>query len=177
MGKLFSEQTEEQMEKVIKVNLLGPMYLQKLVFQEMVENSGHIINVASLAGITPGSRMSSYTASKFGIRGLTQAVQLDLALLNKKNVKLTCILPHITKTGLFNNVEAKWPLFFPLLEPEWVADQILIATREERDQVILPKMSLPFMVPEHFMSLRVWRAYSRLMGSHLMNTFVKIRPE
>ena len=177
MGKLFSEETEEQMEKVIKVNLLGPMYLQKLVFPEMLQHSGHIVNVSSLAGITPGSRMASYAASKFAVRGLSQALQLELDLLQTSNVKITCVLPHVTKTGLFNNVEAKWPLFFPLLEPDWVADQILIATQEERDQVVLPKMALPFFLPEHLMSMRVWRAYSQLMGSDLMNTFVKIRPE
>ena len=176
-GKLFSDETEEQMERVIRVNLMGTMYLQKLVFNEMLENEGHIINVSSLGGITPGSRMSSYAASKFAVRGFTQAVQGELALLNIKNVKLTCVLPHVTKTGLFNNVQAKWPLIFPLLEPEWVADQIIVATQEERDQVILPKISLVFMLPEHLMSLGVWRSYCDLMGSHLMNTFVKIRPE
>jgi short-subunit dehydrogenase len=177
IGKLFTETTEEEMERVIKVNLLGTMYLQKLVFPEMREHYGHIVNVSSLAGIAAGSQMSSYVASKFAVRGLTQAVQVELELIKANNVKLTCVMPHITKTGLFNNVQAKWPLFFPLLEPDWVAEQILIATQEERDQVVLPKMCLPFFFPEHLMSLRVWRAYSKLMGSHLMNTFVKIRPE
>lgn len=177
MGKLFSEETEEEMEKVIKVNLLGPMYLQKMVLPDMFRYSGHIVNVSSLAGITPGSKMASYAASKFAVRGLSQSLQLELDLLNTHNVKVTCVLPHVTKTGLFNNVKAKWPLFFPLLEPDWVADQILVATKEERDQVVLPKMALPFFLPEHLMSLKVWRAYSQLMGSDLMDTFVKIRPE
>ena len=165
------------MEKLIKVNLLGPMYLQKLVFQDMIDNSGHIINISSLAGLLPGNRMSSYAASKFGVRGLTQAVQLELDLLEIKNVKLTCIFPHVIKTGMFNNVKAKFPWLLPLLEPEWVADQILIATQEERDQVILPKICVPLMTPEHLMSLRTAREGSKLMGSSLMDTFVKIRPE
>ena len=45
------------------------------------------------------------------------------------------MLPHITRTGMFNEVQAKWPLFFPLLEPDWVAEQIVIAAQEEREQV------------------------------------------
>ena len=51
------------------------------------------------------------------------------------NVKITSVHPHIITTGMFNNVKAKWPRIFPLLEPEWVAEEIVKATREEKEQV------------------------------------------
>ena len=166
------------MLKLMKVNLLGPMYLSKLVLPAMREaGKGHIVNISSLAGIVAGSNMASYAASKFGIRGHTQSLQAEFDLIGERNVKLTSVHPHITKTGLFNNVEAKWPLFFPLLEPEWVADQIIIATQEEKQMACLPKWINPFWAVEPLMSSKVWRKYSDMLGAHLMNNFVKIRPE
>jgi len=65
MGKSFEEETEAQMLKVIKVNVMGPMYLQKLVYNEMRENDGHIVNISSLAGIVAGKLIRKLTLLKF----------------------------------------------------------------------------------------------------------------
>jgi len=177
MGKSFEEETTGQMEKVIKVNVLGVMYLQKLVFKDMLDNYGHIVNISSLAGIVAGPLLADYCCSKYAVRGLTQAMQSEVDFLGKNNVKFTSVHPHITKTGMFNNTEAKWPLVFPLLEPEWVADQVIIGTKEEREQLILPKITNLFLVPEHFMSTKVYRIYCAVLGNSTMKTFKKIRAD
>ena len=57
---------------------------------------------------------------------------------------------------MFNNTQAKWPLIFPLLEPEWVADQVVIATQEEREQVNMNR-------PNHEILLLDW-----LITSHVV---------
>lgn len=177
MGKSFEEETEGQMEKVIKVNVLGVMYLQKLVFKEMLDNYGHIINISSLAGIVAGPLLADYCCSKYAVRGLTQAMLSEVDYLGKKNVKFTSVHPHITKTGMFNNTQAKWPLVFPLLEPEWVADQVIIGTQEEREQLILPKITNLFLIVEHLMSTKVYRKYCEVLGNSTMKTFKKIRDD
>ena len=73
-GKLFADQPEEEMERTIKVNLLGVMYLCKMVFEDMVNNYGHIVNMSSTAGIMTGGKIADYCASKFGVRGLTNGM-------------------------------------------------------------------------------------------------------
>ena len=66
------DETEEEMERTIKVNLLGVMYLCKMVFDGMVNNYGHIVNISSVAGIVAGPKAADYSTSKFGVRGLSQ---------------------------------------------------------------------------------------------------------
>ena len=177
IGKSFEETTPAQMEKVIKVNVLGVMYLQKMVYKEMKDNSGHIVNISSLAGIVAGPLIADYCCSKYAVRGLTQAMIAEVDYLGIDNVKFTSVHPHITKTGMFNNTQAKWPIIFPLLEPEWVADQIIIATREEREQCLLPKMVNATLSLEHLMSARVFRKYCEVLGNDTMKTFKKIRTQ
>lgn len=177
VGKSFEDEPEGLMEKVIKVNVLGVMYLQKLVYKEMLENYGHVVNISSLAGIVAGPLISDYCCSKYAVRGLTQAMLSEMSYLGIKNVKFTSIHPHITKTGMFNNVQAKWNLIFPLLEPEWVADQVIIATQEEREQVILPKITNVFLLLEHLMSTKVFLRYCEFLGNDAMKSFKKIRSD
>jgi len=177
IGKSFEEESVQLMEKVIKVNVLGVIYLQKLVFKEMLENYGHIINISSLAGIVAGPLLSDYCCSKFAVRGLSQAMLSEMDFLGKSNVKFTTVHPHITKTGMFNNTQARWPSVFPLLEPEWVADQVIIGTQEEREQLILPKITNLFFAPEHLMSTKVYRKYCDVLGTGTMKTFKKIRAD
>jgi len=59
MGKSFEEETEEQILKTMKVNVMSAMYLQKLVFMEMKANYGHIVNISSLGGLITGKTCSS----------------------------------------------------------------------------------------------------------------------
>ena len=94
-----------------------------------------------------------------------------------QGVKFTSVHPHVTKTGMFNNTQAKWPLVFPLLEPEWVADQIIIATKEERLQILLPKITNLFLSVEPLMSVGVYLKYCEVLGNGMMKTFKKIRSE
>jgi short-subunit dehydrogenase len=177
MGKSFAEETDKQMEKVIKVNVLGVMYLQKMVYKEMLDNYGHIVNISSLAGILAAPLLADYCCSKYAVRGLTQSMLSEMEFLGVKNVKFTSVHPHVIKTGMFNNTQAKWPHVFPLLEPEWVADQIIIGTQEEREQLILPKITLLFLMVEPFMSTKVFRKYGDVLGNGMMKTFKKIREE
>ena len=177
MGKSFQEETIGQMEKVIKVNVLGLMYLQKMVYKEMLDNYGHVVNISSLAGIVAGPLIVDYCCSKYAVRGLTQGMIAEQKFIGKTNVKFTSVHPHVTKTGMFNNTQAKWPLVFPLLEPEWVADQIIIATKEERLQILLPKITNLFLSVEPLMSVGVYLKYCEVLGNGMMKTFKKIRSE
>ena len=147
MGKHFSEKSEEQKGQVIKTNLLGTTYAQTRFFKEMKNTSGHIINVSYLAvaDIPPDSHMSSFTPVTFGF---PEAILTERELWETDNVKLTWIRPHVTNSMMFDNVQGRWPLFYPEPEPEWVAEQIVIATKEEKDQLTLPRFSLPIKIPQ-----------------------------
>jgi NAD(P)-dependent dehydrogenase (short-subunit alcohol dehydrogenase family) len=69
------EMTDEVWDRVMAVNLTGPMKLCRAVIPGMVEQgSGVIVNVASIAGVVGGLGGAAYTASKHGLIGLTENI-------------------------------------------------------------------------------------------------------
>ena len=63
------------------------------------------------------------------------ALMTELHTLGINNVRVTAVHPYVTDTGMFNNAKSKFPLIFPILKSDWVADEIIKATKEERFQV------------------------------------------
>ncbi len=82
---------EEAWSQVIKVNLIGVFLMCKAVARQMIKqgHGGKIINISSVAGKRGGMGTSSYSASKFGVIGLTQSLALELAQ-RKINVNAVC---------------------------------------------------------------------------------------
>ncbi len=90
------EATDEQWQKTLQVNVMGYFWLAQAVAPMMVERGGgKIINVASVAGLTPGAGMGVYSVSKAGIIMLTQSLAQELA---PRNVQVNAIAPGVIKT-------------------------------------------------------------------------------
>lgn len=119
---LFGEFSEAPLEKelsMIKTNIIAMHILTKLFLQKMKrENSGYILNVASIAGFMPGPLMSSYYASKAYVVRLTQAIREELRK-EKSNVKVGILCPGPVDTN-FNNV-AGVSFNLPALSSKYVA--------------------------------------------------------
>lgn len=97
-GKL-TENPYEYIKRVIEINLLGLIYVTKAVLPKMIaRNDGIILNVSSTSGLTGREGQSVYAASKWGVRGFTESLKLDLA---KTNVKVFGFYPGGMRTGLF----------------------------------------------------------------------------
>jgi all-trans-retinol dehydrogenase (NAD+) len=66
-GKKIHESTPEMMDKVVKVNLTSNLYTIKEILPNMIqENKGHIVTIASAAGLSGQPGLVDYCASKFG---------------------------------------------------------------------------------------------------------------
>ena len=84
----------------IDVNVKGVMYGSQFAAAQMVKQGfGHIINIASLAGIAPVPGLSQYTASKFAVRGYTLAIANEL---KPKGVAVTSICPGLVDTPMLD---------------------------------------------------------------------------
>ncbi|MCU0443388.1 MAG: SDR family oxidoreductase [Microscillaceae bacterium] len=97
---------ETEMDKVhsqIDINLKGTIYGSKLAAELMVkQKSGHIINIASIAGIVPAWGFNLYNAAKFGVRGFTLAIAYELA---EHNVNVTVVCPDAVETPMVKGME------------------------------------------------------------------------
>jgi 3-oxoacyl-[acyl-carrier protein] reductase len=88
----------EMIDYHIDINLKGTIYGTKLVSEQMVkQKQGHIINIASMAGISPVGGMNLYCTSKFGVRGFTLSIAHEL---RAHNVAVTVVCPDLVDTPM-----------------------------------------------------------------------------
>ena len=101
---VFNDIDLEQEINMINTNIVSIQVLTKLYLQEMKKkNKGHILNVASIAGLLPGGPlMATYYATKSYVVSLTRAIRKELEI-EKSNVNVSVLCPGPVKTN-FNNV-------------------------------------------------------------------------
>ena len=126
----IEENTVEQWDRVVTVNLLGPFLIAKAVWPTMRrQGSGHIVNIASTAAIRAWSNAAVYHATKFGLVGLGRGLSVEG---RPDNIRVTTIFPGGMRTNFFERfVDQGIPLPDPanLQEPATVAESILFAVR------------------------------------------------
>lgn len=85
--------TDEQIDTVLSTNVKGVLYLIQAILPEMRRlNSGHIINIGSVAGLNAYPRGGVYCASKHAVHALTQTLRMELI---DTNIRVTEIEPGI----------------------------------------------------------------------------------
>ncbi|MGZ0052242.1 SDR family oxidoreductase [Brevibacillus gelatini] len=95
----------EDFDRMIAVNLRGTFLSCKHFGQHMVQNhKGRMINVVSIAGTTALPGCGGYSASKFGVLGLTKVLQAEL---RGQGVQVTAVLPGAVHTPLWDSIEPK----------------------------------------------------------------------
>jgi short-subunit dehydrogenase len=96
--QLFNEQTECDIERQVSTNLLSPMLVCHDLLPAMLRKSeALILNVGSTFGSIGYPGFSSYCASKFGLRGFTEALRRELA---DTSVRVSYVAPRATRTDL-----------------------------------------------------------------------------
>lgn len=129
--------TNEEWDSMIGINLTGPMKVTRAVVPYMKKaNKGVIINNSSVMGLRGGRRLSHYTASKWGLTGLTKAWAIELA---PWNIRVNSIHPTGVNTPMNDGLaamEGKTPeeiaeasagnlIPVPWIEPEDTANLVL----------------------------------------------------
>jgi len=95
----FLDDTLDDFERVVAVNLLGPMLGTQIAARAMARqgNGGSIINTASIAGILAGQAMISYRVTKAGLVHFSKSVAIELA---RHSVRVNCIAPGHIQTAM-----------------------------------------------------------------------------
>lgn len=92
--------TSKEIDFHIDINTKGVMLGSQVAAKYFVEKrDGHIINISSLAGISPIPGIALYSASKFAIRGFTLALAMEV---EQYNVNVTCICPDAVATPMLD---------------------------------------------------------------------------
>lgn len=97
------ELTDAIWERVIGINLNGPMYTSRKAVQHMLrQGGGNIINIVSTAGLGGASAGAAYTVSKHGLVGLTRNTAW---MYTNKNIRCNAICPAGVVTGMAAGID------------------------------------------------------------------------
>ncbi len=136
--------THKQWSSMVSINLMGPIHVIETFLPPMVAagRGGHLVNVSSAAGLVALPWHSAYSASKFGLRGLSEVLRFDLA---RHRIGVSVVVPGAVNTPLVNTaeiagVDREHPRVQRLVNrftghavaPEVVADKILAGIGKNR---------------------------------------------
>lgn len=136
--------THEQWSKMVAINLMGPIHVIEEFLPPMVaaRRGGHLVNVSSAAGIVALPWHAAYSASKYGLRGVSEVLRFDLA---RHRIGVSVVVPGAVKTPLVHTVEIagvdredanvnRWVNRFAghAVSPEKAADKILAGVAKNR---------------------------------------------
>lgn len=94
----FLDLEPEAWEQQVKVNLFGTYYAIRAVLPQMIERkAGDIVNISSTAGKSGAAITSAYSASKFGVFGLSESLMQEV---RKHNIRVTAMAPSTIVTDL-----------------------------------------------------------------------------
>ncbi|MCZ4497738.1 MAG: Oxidoreductase [Marmoricola sp.] len=109
--RITTDVTDEQWAADIALNLSGAFFLSQAAIPHLLETSGNIVNVASVAGVMGEAYSAAYTASKHGIIGLTKALAIEYL---KTPLRVNCVCPGGMNTPQVTTIEvpegADWDL-------------------------------------------------------------------
>lgn len=118
----FEELKIDEWNQMFETNVNGIFYTSRLVLPQMKKiEQGHIINISSIAGNTGIETMSGYCATKFAVRGLSQALYKEV---RNDGIKVTCIYPGSVQTNFFDEINSV-TANENMMQPDDIASTIL----------------------------------------------------
>jgi short-subunit dehydrogenase len=133
--------SEEQIDRVLDVNLRAPIVLSRLYVPRMKERgSGHLVFMSSLGGRAPVAGGALYAATKFGLRGFGASLRADL---RGTGVGVSIVSPSfVHEAGMFADSGAELPPGFRTVSPERVADATITAIERDRAEITVAPIEL-----------------------------------
>ncbi|NXK59444.1 RDHE2 dehydrogenase, partial [Sylvietta virens] len=178
IGKRFLDSPDSLLEKTMEVNTMAHFWTYKAFLPAMVAaNHGHLVSIASCAGLGGGNQVADYCASKFAAIGFAESIDMEMRALRKTGVKTTIVCPFAINTGMFDGVESKWPRVLPVLDPEYVAERIISAVRQNQEMLFIPRIVYVLYSLKSFLPVKASVLLLEYFGSHDFMTTFKGRPK
>ena len=140
-GRRLLEIPDERIEAVFGVNALALYWVTKAFLPEMIERkSGHIVTMASAAGLLGVDRQTDYSASKHATIGFTESLRAELKRAGHTGIKTTIVEPFYVDTGMVKGVKSRFPRLLPILKQEEVAAKVVRAVVQNQQEIMIPSM-------------------------------------
>lgn len=103
----------------------------------MEKNHGHVVSIASIAGMIGAYQLTDYCSSKFAAVGLEESLRLELNCDGYDGIHSTVVCPYYINTGMFAGVGRS---LIPILTPEYVVDEAVKAILINQEMLCLPSL-------------------------------------
>jgi len=146
VGASFLETPLEDWDWILPINLMGVVHGCNMFVPAMVKRGrgGHVVNLSSAAGYFANPALAAYTATKFAVLGLSEALRIEL---RQSAIGVTAVCPGLINTPITRNsrlrgsAEAQRERLVRIYErrnygPERVAERILYAV--QRNRAVMP---------------------------------------
>ena len=120
----FQEMSPATWYRMLAVNLNGPFHVTLLGLKALEQSArAHVFNISSTAGLEPYPGDTAYCTTKYGLRGFSDALRLDL---QESNIRVSTVYPGATDTTIFDDVPGEWDRS-QMNRPEDVAEVVFDA--------------------------------------------------
>ncbi|HET7691238.1 MAG TPA: SDR family oxidoreductase [Nocardioidaceae bacterium] len=131
----LADEPDDVTRRMLEINTLAVVTGTKRALQTMLpRRSGHVVNVASMAGMIYMAGVASYTGSKWAVVGFTESARYEYA---GSGVEFTAVLPGVVNTELVSGTASS--RLMRGVEPDEVAAAIVQAVHRPRARVFVPK--------------------------------------
>ena len=165
---------DRDLETLVQVNLISLMQVTRVVIPHMLaRREGHIINMVSVAGLIATPLITSYAASKHGVRAFTDALRREVTPLG---IKVSGIYPgpastefgqHVGKNEAYRSVRSSFNIH---MSSEYVARRVLDVAKRPRRSLIIPWwFRLVIAFDTLFPVLADWISYSFSKNKHKLD--------
>lgn len=157
VGKEFQHHTHREIEYTMGINSNAFMHVALEFLGPMIKSgSGHIVNIASAAGLTGNPNMSVYAASKWSVIGWSESLRIELEA-QSKDLHVTTVTPFYINTGMFDGVKSP---IIPITDQHVAARKIINGIKKNKIYVRMPWIvyCLPFLkgiLPQRWLDLLV----------------------
>ena len=162
-GKRVLDLSDQEIERTFQVNTLALFWTVRAFLPSMLErNSGHVVTIASAAGLAATAMLTDYCASKFAAVGFDEALRMELKKQNS-DVVTTVICPFYVDTGMFKGVKTRFSWLLPILKPDLVVKRTVRAIQRNRRRVVMPRF-VYISWPARLLPVRWFDALMRFFG-------------
>ena len=159
LGRITDE-PDAVTRRILEINVYGVILGSKLAAQRMVpRGSGHVINIASLAGETYLAGAATYCASKHAVVGFTDAVRIEY---RQAGVKFSVVMPTFVNTDLIAGTSGVKGI--QNAEPADVADAIVKLVAHPKPRVRVTKTAGAIVASQKFIPRALSEGLNRVLG-------------
>ena len=139
-GKSLLEISDEEIVRTFEVNSLALFWTTRVFLPKMLEQGkGHIVTIASSAGLVGVSKLTDYCSSKWAAVGFDESLRMELRQTCPE-VKTTVVCPFFIDTGMFDGVKSRFEFLLPILKEDAMATDIVEGVEEGKTRIVSPDL-------------------------------------